>query len=164
MAQIWQKKEANFGLQLGQEEHPCFMRLWWVICTSLGLPPSISGSNCLCWWIRSSVSITGLSDRLRLDGGRDGEQNSWINWQINLYIQRPLGSSLSACKPLSSLLLKRTWITDVHAWYCHLLSPAESGNSVSLAPKLSLFCVRSMIDNGRIFSLGGRKMNPGGQC
>lgn len=114
------------------------MRLW-VIRTSLGLPPSISGSNCLCWWIWSSVSITEPSDGLQLDGGHAREQNPWINWQINLYIQRPLGSSLSAVRHSLPLLLKRTWITDAHTWYCHLLSLGESGNSVSLAQSYRSF-------------------------
>lgn len=137
------KKEANLGLQLGQEERPWFMRLWWVIRTSLGLPPSISGSNCLCWWIWSSVSITEPSDRLHLDGEHAGEQNSWINWQINLYIQRPLGSSLSACKPLRHSL---ALIAEAHInhWCAHLiLSPSFSGRERDQRqphPELSLLC------------------------
>lgn len=43
------------------------------------------------------------------------------------------------CVILSPLLLKRTWITDAHTWYCHLLSLGESGNSVSLAQSYRSF-------------------------
>lgn len=163
----WKKEEASFGLQLGQEKHPRLRRFWWVLRSSPGLPPSISGSNCLCWWIWSSVSITEPSDRLHLDGGHAGEQNSWINWQINLYIQCPLGSSLSACKPLRPSL---ALIAGAHMnhWCAHLiLSPSFSEREREQRqprPQSSLFCVRSgvsVIDNGVIFSLWGRKMKAG---
>lgn len=78
----------------------------------------------------------------------------------------PLFLPVNLCVILSPLLLKRTLITDAHTWYCHRLSLGESGNSVSLTQSY-LFCVRSdisMIDNGMIFGLGGRKIKPGGPC